>query len=81
MSLEEINSLLKTSYGEDLGYNSEDAEYEFYKNFKTNGNNSTLIQKGKFHIGKVFFLQILIFLFLYQKNKTNSTKTINLYRQ
>jgi len=65
MSLEEINSLLKTSYGEDLGYNSEDAEYEFYKNFKTNGNNSTLIQKGKFHIGKVFFLKILIFLFLY----------------
>ena len=41
MSIEEINNLLKTSYGEDLGYNSEDAEYEFYKNFKTNGNTSS----------------------------------------
>jgi hypothetical protein len=79
MSLEEINSLLKTSYGEDLGYNSEDAEYEFYKNFKTNGNNSTLIHKGKFHNGKVFQTN-LIFIF-HLKKKTNSTKIINLYLQ
>jgi len=50
MSIEEINNLLKTSYGEDLGYNSEDAEFEFYKNFKTNGNNSTLIPKGSYSI-------------------------------
>jgi hypothetical protein len=52
MSIEEINSLLKTSYGEDLGYNSEDAEYEFYKNFKTNGNTSA---KGIF-VYFIFFM-------------------------
>jgi hypothetical protein len=58
MSIEEINNLLKTSYGEDLGYNSEDAENEFYKNFKSNNNNNnnnsntsnqTLTAKDKFY--------------------------------
>ena len=56
MSIDEINTLLRTSYGEDLGYNSDDAEYELYKNFKAglaNHNNQTLTPKGmSFNLNK-----------------------------
>jgi hypothetical protein len=38
MSLEEINNILKTSYGDDLGYDSDDAEYEYYSKLKTKSN-------------------------------------------
>jgi hypothetical protein len=30
MSTDEINGILRSCYGEDLGYNSDDAEYEYY---------------------------------------------------
>lgn len=34
MSNEEIDTILKSCYGEDLGYNSDDAEYEYYSKLK-----------------------------------------------
>jgi hypothetical protein len=34
MSNEEIDGILKSCYGEDLGYNSDDAEYEYYSKLK-----------------------------------------------
>jgi hypothetical protein len=39
MSHEEISNILKTSYGEDLGYDSDDAEYEYYSKFKCTSEN------------------------------------------
>ncbi|CAF0858014.1 unnamed protein product [Brachionus calyciflorus] len=35
MTFEEISGILKGCYGEDLGYNSDDAEYEYYSKLKT----------------------------------------------
>lgn len=34
MAHEEIGNILKSSYGEDLGYDSDDIEYEYYSKFK-----------------------------------------------
>lgn len=39
MSNEEIDTILKSCYGEDLGYNSDDAEYEYYSKLKDKSNN------------------------------------------
>jgi hypothetical protein len=49
MSLEEINSILRSGYGEDLGYNSDDAEYEYYSKLKSQaaiGNLNELTNSG-----------------------------------
>ena len=35
MSTDEINGILRSCYGEDLGYNSDDAEYEYYSKLKS----------------------------------------------
>ena len=34
MSNDEISNILKTFYGEDLGYNSDDVDYEYYSFLK-----------------------------------------------
>ena len=34
MSLEDISNIIRTSYGEDLGYTSDDAEYEYYSKLR-----------------------------------------------
>ena len=36
MSHNEINNILKSSYGEDLGYDSDDDDYEYYSKLKSN---------------------------------------------
>lgn len=39
MAHEEIGNILKSSYGEDLGYDSDDIEYEYYSKFKHHSDN------------------------------------------
>lgn len=39
MSDKEISDILKTSYGEDLGYNSDDPDYEYYIKLRASGTN------------------------------------------
>jgi hypothetical protein len=49
MSNEEIDTILKSCYGEDLGYNSDDAEYEYYSKLKDKSNNQdTMDIAGQF---------------------------------
>ena len=40
MNIEEVNTLVRSFYGEDLGYNSEDEEYEFYMKQKITSKNT-----------------------------------------
>lgn len=35
MTSDEINGILKACYGEDLGYNSDDIEYDYYSKLKS----------------------------------------------
>jgi hypothetical protein len=42
MSQEEFSSILKSYYGEDLGYNSDDAEYEYFPKLKTKASANAL---------------------------------------
>lgn len=49
MSNEEIDTILKSCYGEDLGYNSDDAEYEYYSKLK--GDKSVLNEAGGSGLG------------------------------
>lgn len=37
MSQKEISDILKNSYGDDLGYNSDDPEYEYMSQLKSAG--------------------------------------------
>ena len=37
MSNDEIDTILKSCYGDDLGYTSDDAEYDYYLKLKNNG--------------------------------------------
>ena len=34
MGSDEINNILKSSYGEDLGYDSDDIDYDYYAKLK-----------------------------------------------
>ena len=43
MSNEEIDAILKSCYGEDLGYNSDDAEYEYYSKLKDKSGNQDIM--------------------------------------
>lgn len=45
MTSDEVNRILKTCYGEDLGYNSDDIEYEYYSKLRTKQSTDQL---GKF---------------------------------
>lgn len=42
MSQEEFSNILKSYYGEDLGYNSDDADYEYYSKLKTKASSNAL---------------------------------------
>lgn len=37
MSPEEIYSILKSAYGTDLGYDTDDSDYEYFSNLKAKG--------------------------------------------
>lgn len=41
MSQKEISDILKNSYGDDLGYNSDDPEYEYMSQLKSAGDMET----------------------------------------
>ena len=44
MSQDEFSYILKSYYGEDLGYNSDDVEYEYYSMLKGKGSENVLTE-------------------------------------
>jgi hypothetical protein len=54
---DEVNTLVRSFYGEDLGYNSEDDEYEYYMKTKNTKNpaNNTAEQQNILKFGKINF--------------------------
>ena len=60
---DEVNTLVRSFYGEDLGYNSEDDEYEYYMKTKNKKNpaNNTAEQQNILKFGKINFSFFLFF--------------------